>query len=170
MVGTIERQTESKSGLKLTMKIDGKFRQSKPGGTLGFTLAELLMSLALSCVSIGSIVTGYLMVMNHSEWSADATAAQSLAVQRMEQVRAAKWDLLTSPQVDELVAANFPDLTQSLGVPVLGTNIVNATVKTTIRLLSSDPPLKMVQVDCLWTYLNRGTFTNTLFTYRSPDQ
>ncbi len=128
------------------------------------------MSLALSCVSIGSIVTGYLMVLNHSEWSADATAAQSLAVQRMEQVRAAKWDVLASPQIDELVATNFPDLIQPLGVPVLGTNVVNATVKTSIRLISSDPPLKMVQVDCIWTYLNRGTCTNTMFTYRSPDQ
>ncbi len=152
------------------MKLSGILRQRKQGDSRGFTLEELLMSLALSCVSIGSIVTGYLMVMNHSEWSAGATAAQSLAVQRMEQVRAAKWDVLASPAVDELVTTNFPDLIQPLGIPVLGTNVVNATIKTTIRLLSSDPPLKMVQVDCIWTYLNRGNFTNTLFTYRSPDQ
>ncbi len=136
----------------------------------GFTLEELLMALSLSGVTLGSVITGYLMVMQQSECSENSTAGQALAIQRMEQVRAAKWDPMTSPAVDELVSTNFPDIVQSLQIPVMGTNSVNATVKTTFKLLSSDPPLKLVQVDCIWSFLDRKTFTNTIFAYRSPDQ
>ena len=68
------------------------------------------------------------------------------------------------------MSANFPVEVLPLGMPSISTGGVLATNVTTIIPISTDPPLKMVRVDCTWAFLSRGPFTNTLITYRSPDQ
>jgi len=135
-----------------------------------FTLAEVAVSVALTVFMVSGIVYGYVQSTRRAEWSAYSLAAQSLAMQRLEQTRAAKWDRLDFPPVDQVVVSNFPVAVDILDVPISKTNIVYATNFTTITTVSADPPLKMIQVDCVWPFMNGRVFTNTVATYRAPDQ
>jgi prepilin-type N-terminal cleavage/methylation domain-containing protein len=134
-----------------------------------FTLIEVLIALGISALSLGAIINGYILSAQTAEWSAYSLAAQSLALQRLEQARAAKWDLDGSPSIDQLVTGNFPLKLEILDIPRSGTNIVYATNITTISTLSTIPPLKLIRVDCIWRFISRGPFTNTAMTYRTVD-
>ncbi|MSU20294.1 MAG: hypothetical protein EXS30_02740 [Pedosphaera sp.] len=135
-----------------------------------FTLAEVVMAMAISALVIGGIIAGYTMSAQRAEWSSYSLAAHSIAMQRLEQTRAAKWDPQGWPQIDELVSSNFPARVEVLDIPISGTNVVYATNITTITSMSATPPLKMIRVDCSWMFLSRGPFTNTVATYRTSDQ
>lgn len=135
-----------------------------------FTLAEVTISLAIAAVSIGGIVYGYISSARRAEWSSYSLAAQSLAMQRVEQTRAAKWDMLAYPVVDELQVTNFPVQREILDIPISGTNTVYATNITTLTTISTSPHLRQVRVDCVWNFMSMGPFTNTVVTYRAPDQ
>jgi hypothetical protein len=135
-----------------------------------FTLAEVVMTTGLAAIVIGGSVYGYVTAAQRAEWAAYSLAAHSLAMQRVEQCRAAKWDPLGFPPVDELVATNFPQQINTLDIPVSQTNVVYATNFTVISVVSTNPLLKMIRVDCCWTFMRRGPFTNTVVTYRAPDQ
>ena len=91
-------------------------------------------------------------------------------MQALEQTRAAKWDTLGTPVVDQVVSGNFTSRVEILDIPISGTNIVYATSSISISTISTTPPLKMIQVDCVWRFMNHGLFTNTVATYRAPDQ
>jgi prepilin-type N-terminal cleavage/methylation domain-containing protein len=137
----------------------------------GFSLTEVIISLAVAGLGIGGLVSGYVLGAQRAEWSAYSFAAHALAAQRIEQARAAKWDTLLIPAVDQVVSANFPVQILPLNMPTAGTNIVYATNTTTITMLSTNPPLKQIQVDCVWPFRKRGVcFTNTIISYRGPDQ
>ena len=136
----------------------------------GFTLAEVVISTALGAITIGASIYGYVMAAKRAEWSGYSLAAHSLAMQRVEQARACKWDPMGNPPVDQLVSANFPIQINILDIPMTGTNIVYATNYTTITTISTNPALKMIRVDCLWKFLSKGPYTNTVATYRGPDQ
>ena len=139
-------------------------------GASGATLMEVVMALMVAAVAMAGTVAGYILAASRAEWSAFSLAANSLAMMRMEQARAAKWDTQAQPPVDQLEPANFPVETNVLDIPISGTNVVYATNFTTITTLSTDPPLKMIRVDCVWPFARRGPFTNTMITYRAPDQ
>lgn len=135
-----------------------------------FTLVEAVISLAVMGMAAGGIIYGYLMASRRAEWSSYSLAAQSLAMQRIEQARSAKWDPLGYPPVDELQAGNFPEQIEILDLPMASTNLVRATNITTITALSSNPPLKMIQVECVWSFHWKSLHTNKIVTYRAPDQ
>lgn len=143
---------------------------ARPRSLAGITIIEVVLSLAIMGISFGAIVMGYVISARRAEWSAYSLAANSLAMQRLEQCRAAKWDLLTTPITDELVVSNFVAQASILDVPISGENITSATNFTTITTISANPPLKMIRVDCVWPFKGQGLFTNTLITYRAPDQ
>ncbi|HAV64099.1 MAG TPA: hypothetical protein DCY13_17250 [Verrucomicrobiales bacterium] len=134
------------------------------------TLVEVVLSLAIAGITFGAIVFGYIMSARRAEWSGYSLAANSLALQRLEQTRSAKWDVLSTPTVDEVVQGNFPEQVSVLDVPISGNNPTLATNFTTITMLSANPPLKMIRVDCVWPFKGSRLFTNTLMTYRAPDQ
>ena len=134
------------------------------------TLTETLVSVALTVLTITGTINGYILSTNRAEWSAQSLAAHSMALQRLEQVRAAKWDTAAYPSVDQVISDRFPAQTNVLDLPVAGSNIVAAIVQTTISTVSTAPPLKLVRVDCIWPYMNRGFYTNTVRCYRAPDQ
>jgi hypothetical protein len=134
----------------------------------GTTLTEVIISIAVTALAIGGIVSGYVFSLDRAEWSARSAAAQVFTAQRIEQTRAARWDTMAG--IDEVVTANFPVEVLPLNMPMTSIGGVMATNITTITLLSDNPPLKVVRVDCLWSFSSRGPFTNTLITYRSPDQ
>jgi Tfp pilus assembly protein PilV len=135
----------------------------------GFTLEEVVISMGIALGSILAVMSGYKVSMYRTEWSLNATAAQALATQRLEQTRVARWEPNASSPVDELTAGNFPTVMRTLDVPVVGTNVPQAQLVTTITTVSSDPPMKWVQVDCVWSIGPRGPFTNTVTALRSAD-
>ena len=131
---------------------------------------ETLVSIMIVAIVVSATINGYILSTNRAEWSSQSLAAHSLALQRLEQVRAAPWITSGETDVDNVISANFPDVTSVLDIPVSGTNAITATVQTRITTLSLNPPLKMIRVDCIWPYRNRGLFTNTLTTYRTAEQ
>jgi hypothetical protein len=132
----------------------------------------VVIAIALSTLTIGGTIYGYVLCANRAEWSGYSLAANSLAMQRLEQARACRWDPLGYNRYnDELVQTNFPITTNNvLDMPVAGGNVVYATNITTITTMSTNPPLKMIRVDCIWAFRGNGPFTNTVVTYRAPDQ
>ena len=62
-----------------------------------FTLAELLISIAILAMVMAGVIYGYAQANRFAEWSSMSLAAQSYALQGLEQVRAAKWDLWANP-------------------------------------------------------------------------
>ena len=136
----------------------------------GFSIPEVFTSLAILGITVGGAISGYVVAVERSQWSACSLAANTLALQRVEQARAAKWDTLVNTPVDELVTLNFPTVIQPLDLPSSGTNYVYATNLTTITTVSTSPPMRMVRVDCVWPMAAHGVFTNTMIVYRTPDQ
>src|SRR6476469_1964231 len=99
-----------------------------------FTLPEVLIAATLGVLTVTASIYGYVQSAKRAEWSGYNLAAHSLAVQRMEQARACRWDPLSySTNNDDLVSINFPVVsTNVLDIPISGTNIVYATNYTTI--------------------------------------
>ena len=144
--------------------------RSNRGAESGVTLVETLVAMMVVAVTIAATINGYILAANRAEWSAQSLAAHSLAIQKMEQVRSATWNMTGEFPVDNIVEANFPESKSVLDLPVSGSNIVSAVTYTKITTVSTNPALKMIRVDCVWPYRERGSFTNTLVTYRSPEQ
>ena len=143
---------------------------SKARANQGFSLTEMIVSMAVAGIMVGGMVNGFMQSAQQAEWSSYSLAAQNQALRGLEQVRAAKWDLYAYPSVDQVVSTNFPGFRDVLDVPRAGGNITYATNRFTITTVSTDPPLKFVRVDCVWRFMNRGYYTNSAFTYRAPDQ
>ena len=139
-------------------------------GDAGMTLVETAVSLGIAGILITAIVSGFIQAHRQSEWSAYSLAANSLAMQGVEQARAAKWDRLGYPPVDQVVTQNFPRRIEVLDIPIVRSNIVYATNRWFISSVSTNPPLRLVRVECSWRFPNRGVFTNSVATYRAPDQ
>ena len=150
---------------------------------------EVVITLVVAGVTVVGVVNGYVFTAKRAEWNAYSLAAQSLAMQQLEQARA----------VDELVASNFVDQVNILDIPVTGNalagslalqfplprtncsaivtqastngiSFVFATNYISIWSVSANPPLKGLRVDCVWSFMGRSTHTNTVVTYRGPDQ
>jgi len=147
-----------------------KFRKSQGG----FTLVEVIVSVVILGMVIEGVLLGYVMTSRRAEWSARSFAAQSVASQGAEQARSAKWDTQAWPKTvgpggaDELGITNYTqEITLDLpmnGKPVMATNYVRITTA------SIDPPVRQIRSECVWPYLNRGPFTNTVILLRAPDQ
>ena len=146
------------------VSVSHQLRSSK-----GFTLVEVVISMAYAALITSGIIYGYTLSVKRAEWAAYSVAAQAQAKQRMEQTRAAKWDYQSFPAVDQLLQSSFPVVTNILDLPLSGTNSTLATLTTTITVISTNPPVKMIRVDCVWRVANGRQFTNTVVTYRAPD-
>jgi prepilin-type N-terminal cleavage/methylation domain-containing protein len=135
-----------------------------------FTLAEVLVASLILGISLAGILGVYVQCSFRTDWSSTSVAAQLKAQSGLEQCRAAKYDPTGNPPVDQVVSSNFPNQVYVLdqatgpGVSIYGTNI------TTIEMLSTNPPFKLVRVDCTWCSRRGVLYTNTAITYRAPDQ
>lgn len=147
-----------------------KTRLNRSRACVGISLIETVIAMLIVAVTIAGTINGYILAANRAEWSAHSLAAHSLVVQKHEQIRAATWNMTGDFPVDELVDANFPTSSSVLDMPLSGSNGVVAVVRTSFSVISTNPALKAVRVDCVWPYRERGTFTNTIITYRSPEQ
>ena len=133
------------------------------------SLIEIVIAMALTTVGISALVNGYVLCARQAETSSLNLAAQAQALERFEQVRAAKWDPIADPPVDQVYSTNFPKLVKVLDVPCLKMERY-ATNYTTITMVSTNPSLKCSRVDCVWSWLNGKVYTNSIITYRGPDQ
>jgi len=106
------------------MKIIGL---SGPSRQTGMTLMETLVSMLIVAIVISATINGYILSTNRADWSSQSLAAHSLALQRLEQVRAATWNISGETDVDQVTSANFPVVQSVLDLPVSGTNVVTAT-------------------------------------------
>ena len=126
------------------------------------------MSMSVAGILMAGVVSGYRQAVRMAEWSAYSLAANSICMQGLERVRAAKWD--PAGGVDQVQISSFPDTVEVLDIPSSRTNIVYATNHYTVITVSTTPGLRMVRVDCRWRFFDRGLYTNSAFTYRAPDQ
>jgi type II secretory pathway pseudopilin PulG len=156
--------------------------------TAAFTLAEVVMAVAIAALIFGGILAGNVQLTKRAEWSGQSLAAQALAIQQLEQARAALWD--ESQTKNELTNLNLSGWTYdtstkvgkgyswaNLDLPIAGTNYIRATNYVTVTLLTNVtglPAIKvqMVQVDTVWRFLGFGgtrLYTNRIATYYAPD-
>ncbi len=146
-----------------------RIQRNKPADRSAFTLMESIIASSIAAMMFGGIVYGYIQSGRNAEWSAYSFAAQSMAMQRLEQTRACKWDPESTPSVDELVSSNFPAVVSILDVPMSGSNYIYATNITTISTISTAPQLRMIKVDSIWGFINGRLYTNSIATCRAPD-
>lgn len=131
----------------------------------GFSLIELLFTVALFTIGVAGTMDGYLLASQRLYYLTCSQAASNSASQKLEQVRSAKWDIFAYPVVDEVVITNFPTQIVLLDIPVSGSNAMFAT--NYIEIKSINLGLKLVKVNCVWPMPNRKLFTNFLETYIS---
>ncbi|HWY30976.1 MAG TPA: hypothetical protein VNX46_09490 [Candidatus Acidoferrum sp.] len=137
-----------------------------------FTLAEVVVCIAIVALLFGGIITGYMQGAYRAEWAGYNLAAQALAMQQVEQAKSAKW----AKDVNEFT--NLLTVTWAvLDLPRTGTNKVYATnyvtVSTNVPIsFSPDVIVQMVRVDTVWPYIRKGQvlyYTNTVADYYAPD-
>ena len=134
------------------------------------TLAEVVISMLIAGLAVVGIIGGYFYCTTSAEKAGLYLAANARALERLEEARSAKWDTASWPQVDQLVATNFPSKDVILDLSGSGANAISATLNTVIAQISTTPPLKRVRVDCIWLYKGVERITNTIETCRAPDQ
>jgi prepilin-type N-terminal cleavage/methylation domain-containing protein len=154
----------------LAMKTGAKTPWMRPvRWAAGFTLPEAMIALLIAGIIGSAVVGGYLLSLRTAEFTTYSVAANAAAVQRFEQARSAKWDAVAYPIVDDLVSSNFPPQVVVLDVPGSGNNPVTGTNFTTITMISTNPLLKMIRVDCVYSPDHDRLVTNTIVSYRAPD-
>lgn len=146
---------------------------------VAMTLVEVLISIIVLVTIMGGIIMGYVQANRMAEFSSMSLAAQSTALQGIEQAIAARWDgqslsTNTGPGTDdELGCTNnwIPvGSTNVLDIPVSGAEIP-VTNYVTISQISTSPKLRQIRSDAVWTFPYTGiVYTNTVVTLRAPDQ
>jgi type II secretory pathway pseudopilin PulG len=136
----------------------------------GVTLVEVLVAFVISGLALGGMVSGYIFANTSAEKFALSLAANAQASQMMEQMRSATWDISSFPVIDELTASNFPNQVVTLELTGNGTNVIYATNFAQISTVSSNPPLRRIRVDTVWNYRGLQVWTNTIESFRAPDQ
>jgi type II secretory pathway pseudopilin PulG len=134
------------------------------------TLVEVVIALAITGLTVGGIVSGYIYCMTSAVKAELVQAANARAMERIEQAHSAQWDTSSWPIVDQLVATNFPDEVVSLDMPGSSSGGTSATIVTTISQISLNPPIRGIRVDCIWQFRGTEWITNTIETIRAPDQ
>lgn len=150
------------------MLVQSKNFSEKTRAAAGFTLVEVVISVAILALVIQGVILGYAMSSRHADWSARSLAAQSVASEGAEQARAAKWDTQDLKTGDELGITNYARPGVTLDIPMKGSAII-VTNYVSVTAFASDPPVRQIRSDCVWPHLGRW-FTNTVILLRAPDQ
>ncbi len=138
------------------------------GKSMGFTMVEMIIAIAIAGITVAGVASGFVQIFFQGQSSAYSLAAHSQAMRGLEQARAAKWDPAGK---DELGSnTNWPPQVDILDLPMSGNNITYATNRVFISTISTKPPLRQIKVECTWAFMNRRVFTNSIVTYRGPDQ
>jgi len=139
---------------------------------LGMTLAEVVVAMAVASLAVLSLVGGYISSTVAAEKARLSLAANTRALERLEDTHAAIWNVSGWPVVDQLVATNFPAKVVVLDLSGQGSGITYGTNFTTISQVSVAPQLRRIRVACIWQFrsaLFSTLFTNSVETLRGPD-
>lgn len=123
---------------------------------------------------MGLVFAGTLLAYTRAsekvEWSGYSLAAQAQSIRMMEQFRSVLWDTQVLPNHDDTTNIPSPTVT-ILDLPMRGSNAVWVTNICTVTCITNPGPsyIKMITVNTIWPWKGK-TFTNTLVTYRAPDQ
>src|SRR5208337_173732 len=144
------------------------------------TLPEILISIVILAAVMGGIIMGYVQANRKAEFSSMSLAAQSTALQGMEQAIASRWDSQNSTDTnngpghaDELgCITNWNPATNTvfgsnnvnvLDIPVSGAAIPVTNYITISWISSTRPLLRQIRSDAVWTFPYTGTtYTNTV--------
>jgi len=153
------------------------------------------MAIVVVAVVFSGVLTAYIQTTTRAQWSGYSLAAQSLAIQQVEQARSAVWDLYSGaneiidmPLIDKRVTAGGRSITgymtNVLDIPYntrvgLGANFVWATNYVTIQEINprfndqaGQAVVRLIRVDTVWAFTWNNTcrlYTNTICTYAAPD-
>lgn len=146
----------------------------------GFTMVEALVALLIFGMVSAGVLYGYVQANQLAEWSSMSLGAQSYASQGIEQARAAKWDTAANGQVvaDFLPPISFTQPTNMMfvdtndvpqsGAALLVTNYLSVSW---VPAWTNGPYLRQIRSDVVWKFpLTGKVYTNTIITYRAPDQ
>jgi len=155
---------------------------STRGLSKAFSLIEVMIAFMVFGMVTAGILYGYVQANRIAEWSSMSLGAQSYASQGVEQALAAKWDTEANGEVpaggDLLppISYNQPtnytqidtnDVPQS-GAPLLLTNNVSVAY---VGNLTNGPFLRQITSQVIWAFpLTKKIYTNTIVTFRAPDQ
>ena len=140
--------------------------------TAGFTLVEVVISLAILSVVMAAMIYGYSDINRNAEWNDLSLVGQAFASDYAEQARGAQWNssskwsgvgnALACPtnyvRLDTNFSAsgNIQVITTSVSITDMTTNNIN---------------LRQIRADSSWVFpLTGQKFTNTVVTQRAPDQ
>ncbi len=136
------------------------------------------MCVFIMMLVFSGVITSQIQNAYRAEWSGYSLAAQASACQQLERAKCAVWDTQQSIAMDQIaiLKTNYGVYTNTLDLPVSGTNTVQVVNYSTVTLvtLSTTPPVSvyMVKVDAVWPFRwgNRVTYyTNTVADYFGPD-
>lgn len=168
-------------------------KPSRREGGFVLTLWEVLISIVIVAMVFGTIVNGYIVGAKRTQWTGYSLAAQSLAVQTLEQTRSAVWDIyLQKVEITNMTLINKTltiangnwtmtgYTTNVMDIPWKGMNFATATNYITVQTVFENGltnpwvQLETVQVDTVWSFTGWGNFstqcyTNTVCTCIAPD-
>jgi prepilin-type N-terminal cleavage/methylation domain-containing protein len=174
-------------------------RVNRAGLSPGFTLVEVMVAILILTLVIAGVCYGYSEANRIATWQSMSQAAQSYAVEGMEQARGAlwnRWDWVTNTGYgteDELPPSStgpaMPPQQDLLDIPIKGTpystngggftnytffatNYIYVTVVTN-SAIGAFPTNSLRQIKSMvtWTYPFTGqSYTNTVITLRASDQ
>ena len=133
------------------------------------TLIEVVIALAITGLMVAGIVSGYMFCTTSTVKDSLYMAANTRAMERLEETRSAIWAPYRATPVDELVATNFTNQVVTLDLAPSDPTATTATLITTISQISTSPAVREVHVDCVWQFRD-ATITNSIETARAPDQ
>lgn len=147
----------------------------------GFTLAETIVAMMVLGLVTSGVLYGYAQANRMAEWSSMSLAAQAYAAEGAEQARAADWRPTDWPPtngpgtMDELPPTNYVQVDimdiHSKGAPDAASFAFWVTNYIAITTYSTNPPLREIRADCVWTFPPSGRLvTNTAILLRAPDQ
>jgi type II secretory pathway pseudopilin PulG len=165
-----------------------KTRTLKSRNSAAFTLMEVMMSIVILAAVFATTIMAYTQVARRAEWTGYSLAAHALAIQQIEQARAASWDPSATSGDQANQITNLTLLNKSftpganwrltgyswanLDLPTKGNNFVRATNFVTIQaisIVSTRVQVTMVRVDSVWPFKGQALYTNTIITYCAPD-
>src|SRR5256885_148514 len=117
-------------------------QRSSRAQALGMTLAEVVVALAIASLTVASLVGGYISSTVAAEKASLSLAANTRALERLEDTHGTIWNVSTWPVVDELVATNFPAKLVVLDLSGQGVATTYGTNYTAITQVSVAPPLR----------------------------
>ncbi|MSR64415.1 MAG: type II secretion system protein [Verrucomicrobiae bacterium] len=133
------------------------------------TLVEVVLAVGIFGLVFGTVLKGLVQANLRASWISFDTAASRIAEQRIEQAQNARWEPDTP--IDEVIPSNFPTNTYVLDTNPGGSTTVLATSTIQIASVTNGTIVyKVLTSEVKWMFLNRGPFTNSVVTVRSPDQ